>query len=35
VWALEFLPDCGNKFFMAGVDDNLKIYDFETEEVFF
>jgi WD40 repeat protein len=33
VWSLEFIPDCGNKFFIAAADEGLKIYDFETEEL--
>jgi len=33
VLSLAFLPNCGNKYFVAAVDDGIKIFDFETEEV--
>jgi hypothetical protein len=29
VCCLSFLPECGNKYFVAGCDDGIKIYDFE------
>jgi len=31
--SLSFLPNCGNKYFMAAADEGIKIYDFENEVV--
>ena len=28
-----FLPNCGNKYFIAACDDGIKIFDFEAELV--
>jgi hypothetical protein len=33
VSCLDFVPSCGNKFFMAATDAGLKLFDFETEQV--
>lgn len=30
---LEFVPDCGNKYFVAAFDSGLKVFDFEGEMV--
>ncbi len=30
---LEFLPDCGNKYFVVAFDSGIKIFDFEGEVV--
>jgi len=29
--SLSFLPDCGNKYFIAAADEGIKMYDFESE----
>lgn len=33
VSSLAFVPDCGNKYLIAGSDDGIKIFDFEKAEV--
>ncbi|KAJ9049635.1 hypothetical protein DSO57_1022256 [Entomophthora muscae] len=33
VFNVSFLPNVGNKYFIAACDKNLKIYDFETEKL--
>jgi len=33
VFSISFLPDCGNKYFVAAVDEGLRLYDFETRQV--
>jgi hypothetical protein len=30
---LEFMPDCGNKYFVAAFDSGIKVFDFEGEVV--
>lgn len=30
VFAIAFLPDCGNKYFLAAVDDGIRLYDLES-----
>ena len=29
----SFLPNCGNKYFVAACDDGIKLFDFEAERV--
>jgi hypothetical protein len=33
--SLSFLPNCGNKYFIAACDDGIKLFDFEQSKVFF
>lgn len=33
VLSIAFVPNCGNKYFIAGCDNYIKLYDFETNEV--
>lgn len=33
VFYISFLPNTGNKYFLAAIDDIVKLYDFETGQV--
>jgi len=33
VFSLSFMPNCGHKYFLAAVDDGIKLFDFEAEKV--
>jgi hypothetical protein len=32
--SLDFVPNCGKKFFVAACDTGVKVFDFDTEQVF-
>jgi WD40 repeat protein len=33
IFSISFLPKCDNKFFIAGCDDKIKLFDFEFGEL--
>lgn len=33
VFSIAFVPNCGNKYLLAGCDHFIRLYDFETEEL--
>ena len=35
VFTISFVPNTGNKYFIAACDDRIKLFDFEVGKVFF
>lgn len=35
VLSIDFIPNCGYKFFLAACDNGINLFDFEKEQVFY